>query len=225
VQTDRCGVYCIEQTGTGLVYIGSSCRVSARWYAHRVSLNKGTHHAPRLQAAWTKYGADAFAFAVLEECSRTALLEREQAYLDAFVPAFNTCTLARSRAGVPHPPAVRERIRQAHLARPPKTPEHRAALSASLRQSVALKAAAASRVGVKRPPEVGEKVRAAKLGKPRPPEVVAKVRAANLGQKRTPEQRAALSALRKGRPFGPAFREKMRVVALQREARKREQLV
>jgi len=91
---NRCGIYVIEQTGTGHFYIGSSADIERRWYMHRKALNIGKHHAPRLQRAWTKHGADAFTFSVLEECAKADLLIQEQAYLDTFKPAFNSALVA-----------------------------------------------------------------------------------------------------------------------------------
>lgn len=98
-RNDRCGVYVIEHLDSGLLYIGSSKAIYMRWYSHRMELKRGNHHSPRLQNTWTKYGPDAFKFSILEECSPDELLSKEQEYLDAFKPAFNVCSLARSRAG------------------------------------------------------------------------------------------------------------------------------
>jgi hypothetical protein len=51
--------------------------------------------------------------------------------------------------------------------------------------------------GKKRPPEVCEKIRLAKLGKKRPADVVERIAAANRGKKRTPEVREKMSLARK----------------------------
>jgi group I intron endonuclease len=76
-------VYQIRNVANGNRYVGSSSDVRARWRAHRRCLNLGKHHAPHLQAAWTKYGPDAFVFEYLETCSPDALFAVEQRYLDA----------------------------------------------------------------------------------------------------------------------------------------------
>lgn len=96
---DKCGIYVIEYLDGGLLYIGSSKAIYMRWYAHRMELKRGTHHSPRLQNTWTKYGPDAFRFSILEECLPEELLIKEQEYLDTFNPEFNVCPLARSRRG------------------------------------------------------------------------------------------------------------------------------
>lgn len=111
---NRCGVYVIEQTGTGRFYIGSSTQIERRWYGHRRQLNAGKHHAPRLQHAWTKYGAEAFTFSVLEECAKEELLVEEQAYLDVLKPAFNSAPVAGRPPGwSTWSPAKQEALRQA----------------------------------------------------------------------------------------------------------------
>jgi group I intron endonuclease len=95
----KCGVYAIQHIESGNFYIGSSSRVAKRWYEHRRALNSGTHHASYLQNAWVKYGPGGFVFFVLEECAPQELLPKEQEYLDAFQPAFNTVPKAGSKLG------------------------------------------------------------------------------------------------------------------------------
>ncbi len=99
------GVYAIELMGTDHFYIGSSSDIGSRWTAHRYALRSGKHNNPRLRNAWAKYGPSAFRMVVLEECDRSALLEREQAYIDGLQPWFNLAP----RAGSP-PPASPEFI-------------------------------------------------------------------------------------------------------------------
>lgn len=96
---EKIGVYVIEQRGTGRYYIGSTYRIYRRWGEHRKLLDRGKHHSPFLQHAWEKYGADAFEFYVLEECSQDELLIKEQEYIDAFKPEFNVNPTAGSRLG------------------------------------------------------------------------------------------------------------------------------
>lgn len=110
-RNDRCGIYAIEQIGTGRCYIGSSKAISSRWYQHRRLLAEGRHHSQFLQAAWMKHGEAAFRFFVIEDCDKSKLLELEQRYLDAFKPEFNVCKLARSRAGTKHRPEVLAHLR------------------------------------------------------------------------------------------------------------------
>lgn len=82
--TSKCGIYCILNTITNKVYIGSSENISKRWYVHRRDLNNGIRekHNPYMQHAWNKYGESAFSFQVLEYCQTNELREREQWWLD-----------------------------------------------------------------------------------------------------------------------------------------------
>jgi len=99
----KAGVYAIELIASDRIYIGSSTNVPGRWYQHRLHLKNGTHHCPKLQYAWTKYGADAFEWRILEElprdCSKVEILAREQFYIDSLKPWFNVLPTAGSRLG------------------------------------------------------------------------------------------------------------------------------
>jgi group I intron endonuclease len=76
------GVYAIENTLTGTMYIGSSVDLRARMGRHRVELRRGVHKNPHLQRAWDAYGATAFTFSVMERTERDRTTEVEQTYLD-----------------------------------------------------------------------------------------------------------------------------------------------
>lgn len=114
---DKCGVYAIEQVGTGRLYIGSSVQIFRRWYGHRRNLNRGLHHSSFLQNAWTKHGPEAFEFGILEECERADLLAKEQVYIDTLKPAFNVNPKADSRLGSKQRPEVRAQQSAIHRER------------------------------------------------------------------------------------------------------------
>lgn len=61
-----CGVYKIECVVTGKYYIGSSNNLHRRRREHYRRLSNGKHESPRLQNAWSKYGAKNFNFMVVE---------------------------------------------------------------------------------------------------------------------------------------------------------------
>lgn len=61
-----CAVYAIEHVESGRCYVGGSVSYRSRWNYHRARLGKGTHENGPLQAAWSKCGAAAFRFVVLE---------------------------------------------------------------------------------------------------------------------------------------------------------------
>lgn len=83
VPQNQSGIYAITNILNGKQYIGSAVNLRERWTQHRTRLTKHTHHSRHLQAAWDKYGADAFQFSVLEYVADIAqLIEREQYYMD-----------------------------------------------------------------------------------------------------------------------------------------------
>ena len=55
-------IYAIVFLATGAMYIGSARCLKRRWRTHRRELRAGIHSNSKLQRAWLKYGADAFAF-------------------------------------------------------------------------------------------------------------------------------------------------------------------
>lgn len=57
-------IYTITHTASGKVYVGQTINVRIRWQLHRSDLRKGKHRNRYLQAAWNKYGSDAFVFAI-----------------------------------------------------------------------------------------------------------------------------------------------------------------
>lgn len=75
-------IYSIRCKANNRVYIGSSVQVKRRFYLHKRDLMAGCHHSPRLQAAWNKYGPDAFDFDIVEQVDDVLfLLAREQFWI------------------------------------------------------------------------------------------------------------------------------------------------
>jgi group I intron endonuclease len=111
---------------SGRCYVGQSANIGQRWKEHRSRLKLQYHRSPQLQAAFNKYGVEAFEWSVLEECSPESLTEREQYWIDLLRPAFNTAPAAGStlgmrrpdvsvaKKGVPRPATVRAKISAAH---------------------------------------------------------------------------------------------------------------
>jgi group I intron endonuclease len=60
-------IYQITNMANGHYYIGSAESFARREWQHKYDLKRGVHKNPHLQAAWNKYGADAFVFEVIEE--------------------------------------------------------------------------------------------------------------------------------------------------------------
>ena len=124
------GVYCITNTINGKVYIGATVDLDRRCKNHRSSLQKHIHHNSHLQAAWDKYGEDAFTFSVIVECSRDMLETFEQATIDKYDAANTGYNIqptvrlspddicrARAASNTPRPPCsekTKEKISQSN---------------------------------------------------------------------------------------------------------------
>lgn len=78
------GIYEIVNLVTGRRYIGSSKNIQRRWYEHKLKLQNDSHHSPKLQGAWNKYGEHNFKFNILYQCSPVSdiLLFYEQLWID-----------------------------------------------------------------------------------------------------------------------------------------------
>lgn len=77
------GIYVIKCLPTGKCYVGSALNCRSRTKTHKTRLKRGIHINKHLQAAWNKYGPDAFTFEVLEICkSENELVEREQWWIN-----------------------------------------------------------------------------------------------------------------------------------------------
>ena len=96
----RSGIYQIRNTVNGKLYVGSAVSIGLRWRQHRCEAAKGRHNRI-FQNAWGKYGEDAFEFSVLEFVDdKSRLIEREQHYIDALLPAYNVALVAGSNLGI-----------------------------------------------------------------------------------------------------------------------------
>ena len=58
------GIYLIENTVNGKVYVGSAVNFNERFRVHNYYLSRGSHHSPKLQYAWNKYGEKSFTFKI-----------------------------------------------------------------------------------------------------------------------------------------------------------------
>ncbi|MDK2013526.1 MULTISPECIES: GIY-YIG nuclease family protein [unclassified Deinococcus] len=84
------GVYAIQNTETGRVYVGSSVNLAQRIHAHTRGLQRGMSSNPGIQADVRLYGPDAFVIVVLERVLHTHELAAREAHwaqvLQAFAP-------------------------------------------------------------------------------------------------------------------------------------------
>ena len=155
------GIYKIINVINNKFYVGSAVDLKRRKTRHFSELRTGRHNNRRLQAAWVKYGEQAFVFVIVEELAAEAdLLAAENVWLkehvgkeycynigvDATAPMLGVSgeaspTWGRKRTaeelaaqnwvGRKHSTAAKELIRQ-HLVGKPKSAAVRAKISATL---------------------------------------------------------------------------------------------
>lgn len=115
------GIYKIMCTTTGRFYVGSAVNFRNRCTVHKRALRQGTHKNAPLQAAWNKYGEDAFSFCIVEYVDRVFLLDAEQSYLDKEQPfgkvGFNILKVAGNLFGYRHSTEAKEKMRAKALQR------------------------------------------------------------------------------------------------------------
>ena len=177
-------IYKITNLENAKFYVGSTIDLHARWRKHKRELNAGKHHCPHLQAAWAKYGPDAFVLRVVEHVEDSAMLMVvEQRWLDEGHASGRCYNYAKyvdnSNRGVKFQDSHRRAISEALKAR--------------------YRAHGVPNVGRKHTPESIEKMKAAHAGKAKTEVHRQRLREANLGKKASPETRALLSQQRKGR--------------------------
>ena len=79
------GIYKIENSITGEVYIGQSRDIHERWRHHRRNaFAKDKVRKYALYRDMRRYGMDKFSFAVIEECSQFKLDERENYWIEFY---------------------------------------------------------------------------------------------------------------------------------------------
>jgi group I intron endonuclease len=109
------GVYEILCTANGRRYVGSAVDMDKRWRLHLTQLETRKHHSRHLQRAWDKHGEQAFIFRVIERCERESVVAREQHYIDALKPEFNSRPTAASQLGWRPTEESRAKMRESAL--------------------------------------------------------------------------------------------------------------
>jgi GIY-YIG catalytic domain len=106
------GVYSIENTQTGEMYVGSSKNIRSRWCVHKQLLREGRHWCVGLQQAFIN---NTLAFRKLIVCAAEHKLLYEQQAIDALVPVYNSAPIAGSLKGVKHSRKSVDNMRVSHL--------------------------------------------------------------------------------------------------------------
>lgn len=114
-------VYCCVNKINGKVYVGSSKSLKKRIPKHKYRLNLNKHENAHLQAAYNKYGKDAFVWYIIEECLEERLLEREGYYIDLYGCANRECgyNIIEKPHAVKHSQETIEKIKKARALQAP----------------------------------------------------------------------------------------------------------
>lgn len=77
-----CGIYAIQNTKNGKIYIGQSTDIERRLRAHRKHIFEGEHPNKNINRDLLQYNADAFSTYILEtDCTKEELNHKEYAYI------------------------------------------------------------------------------------------------------------------------------------------------
>ena len=82
----KSGIYKITNKINGKIYIGSSVDLKRRINEHFWELKNNRHPNIHLQYAYNKYGRNNFEVEVIEYCNKNIVREREQYYIDKYLP-------------------------------------------------------------------------------------------------------------------------------------------
>lgn len=194
-----------------------------RWRKHRERLNKDAHYNKHLQSAWNKYGADSFAFEVLEEINTDEeLIPAEQKWLDETKAydrehGYNVCPTAGSRLGRRQTDETKEKISKAFKGE--KHPFYGKHLTAEHRRKISEsnKGKKAWNKGLKMPDDVVEANRIRNKGKnsplygiPRSESVRKKISDTLMGHEVSRETREKLRAANTGKKLSESTKQKLR---------------
>lgn len=219
------GIYQIKNRINNKRYIGSAVNLKKRWRQHLNNLCRRRHYNKHLQAAFNKYGEEAFVFSILEKVEEPEnLIGCEQHYLDILKPEYNISPIAGSpmsgrhhtketcakigtsligkMAGERHPmygkqhsAETRAKMGVAHVGK------H---LSAEARTKLSV-----ARTGKCRSTETRAKISASMTGKHLSAETRAKISASLTGKRRSAETRARMSVAQTGKHHSVEAKRKM----------------
>ena len=109
------GIYKITNVVNNKCYIGSSVRITERWYDHKTRLNANKHHSIKLQRSFNKYGSNNFVYEIIEECDIDNLLIKEQYYIDlynTYKNGYNSVPKSGNNLGMKHSDETKEILKE-----------------------------------------------------------------------------------------------------------------
>lgn len=208
------GVYAINFDQDGRFYIGSTKDLYVRWRDHKSALRGNYHYNPHLQRIANKYGLEALEFVILEHTPEGARVEREQWYMDNWLPALNGARMANGGFAGPHTPETRAKMSESHMGMA-LSEEAKAKLSANAMGHSWNKGIPKSAEGRKNMSEAKrgvphtEERKAAARGRPMPDHVKEAIIRARTGSKASDETRAKQSAAQTGRKHSEETKAKI----------------
>lgn len=102
---NKSGIYRWNNLITNKSYIGSAKSITGRfsiYYSTNSVQRKLVEGNSAIYSAILKYGYENFSIDILEYCDISALIEREQYYIDLLEPEYNILKIAYSREGAKH---------------------------------------------------------------------------------------------------------------------------
>lgn len=114
----RSGIYKIENTVNGKIYIGSAVDLRMRRNKHFSDLRKNKHPNSHLQSAFNKYGEESFFFSAILLCDKENLILYEQMALDSLRPKYNKNPRAESTLGYRYSEETKQKFRDARKINP-----------------------------------------------------------------------------------------------------------
>lgn len=114
----KAGIYVIENSVTGMAYVGSTTRTfRERKNEHWSALSSGDHGNPILQASWNKHRGSTFSFMIIEVVDKLEqIIDREQYWLDEYKKrgrCYNIGPAESSRFGIPHRQETKKKLSEA----------------------------------------------------------------------------------------------------------------
>jgi len=207
------GIYEIVNMQVGKRYIGSAVNIAARWRKHLYQLRQGKHHAAYLQRSFKTYGEDAFEVHMLEAVlDRERLIEREQYWINALLPEYNSNPTAGSRLGSKVSETTKATLREYNL-RPEVIAKKKAELAGhpvAPETIEKIKAARAKQV-------TSEAQKAALLASAKRTKAEGRTSPGTTGKRHSDEHKRKIAAAHTGMTASPEAREKMRIAKLGRK--------